>query len=171
MIWPRTRGAIPTTLARATASSVRGCRSFSFQTQNDNTTAAAITTMLKRRPARTRPGLGLAFGASVESASDSFRSCMSASIEDESNAQSEDDPERQVHEPGRTQVRVNLEGHEHLPNEHGQDDPDDDADHPGREVGSEDVDLRGMSGHGCPPGFGAGFARSPTVSARVVRLT
>src|SRR5262249_49618725 len=132
---------------------------------------AEITTMLRSRPARTRTGLGPVFGASAEAASDSVRSVMSASVEDQPDAHGEDDPERQVHEPGGAQVRVDLEGHEHMPDDHGQDDRDDDADHPGREIRSEDVDLRGVSAHGCPPGFGAGFARSPTVSASVVRLT
>src|SRR5262249_43399408 len=113
--------------------------------------------------------LGLLLGASA-AASDSVRSVMSASVENEPNARGEDDPQRQVHESGGAQLSIDVEGYEHVPDDHGQDDPEDDADHPRRGVGPEDVDLRRMSGHGCPPGLGAGFARSPTVSARFVRL-
>src|SRR5277367_6416167 len=51
MIWPRTRGATPITLAWTMASSVRGCRSTILQTQSTSTTTPTIKLTFKIRPA------------------------------------------------------------------------------------------------------------------------
>src|SRR5215472_11333023 len=69
MIWPRTRGAMPTTFARAIASSVRGWRSTIFQTRRISTAVATITVMLMIHPAGFRHSFGgrvFTVGAEVE---------------------------------------------------------------------------------------------------------
>src|SRR5215469_13585222 len=56
MIRPDTCGTISTTLARATASSVRGCRSVMLQTQSTSTTVPNMMTRLIIWPAIFRHG-------------------------------------------------------------------------------------------------------------------
>src|SRR6185369_1637985 len=124
MICPRTRGAMPTTFARAIASSVRGCCSMMCQTQNVNRTAPRITMRLIMRPAGLRHALGFGGGVGSEfggaAGAEALGGVAEVSIRvsgfetDKPYGHGPEDHHEKVNETRRTQLSVELEADQNL---------------------------------------------------------
>src|ERR1700722_11098326 len=155
MIWPCTRGAMPIRLARATASSVRGCCSVMFQTRSAKAIAPKITTMLKIPPTILRQpsaggdffsgaaaGLGCALSeGGVEG------SLIGISIfkKHQPNGQGEDNHQARINEGFRPQMRMQSQTQQQQPDDERQAEAHNNTHHPRRKIRAENIDGWRMS--------------------------
>src|SRR5262249_22786909 len=123
---PLTCGAIPTKLARTVASSVCGRVSHWRSVTATARTAAAMIAAPSTRPTRRRtPGCeGVAW------------SVMTSDPEERKpEHEGDEDSQTRVHQPPRAHVGIDSDTDQEGSRQEGHDDPDDRAQHPGREEG------------------------------------
>src|SRR5215467_5775749 len=135
---PLTWGAMPTTLARTAASSVRGCTSVSRQVNTLTTSALTTMAMPTTRPTRGRgnrreAGSGAGPAAGVGS-------LTLGPVEDEPGEHRQEEPQARIDQDERAQMRLEPA--------HGEDDAHRHADDPGRKERSLDVDGGITAGDG-----------------------
>src|SRR5208337_2111500 len=155
MIWPRTRGATPTTLARAAASFVRGCLSLMAQTQSVSAAAPKTVTILKIRAATFCPSLLLEDGAarSVVPLGGVFPDGCDATLIIGISVFEKDQPHSQGKEKRQTgknqgfdpQMRVNSEANQHQSDDEGADKTNDNALQPCGKIGAQHIHRGRMS--------------------------
>src|SRR6266404_7168729 len=145
------------------------------QTQRVNTIAPTIAAMLMIRPIGLRHSLGFAgvavgVGSALGGVAEvSIR--VSAFETDKPYGHGPEDHHAKVNQTHRTQVRVELEANQKLASDDGENETKDDAHHPCRKIGSENIKHWRVSCHfWWDAQAAAGLARSPTLSAKAAAL-
>src|SRR6266566_2053509 len=140
------------------------------QTRRVNPIAPAIAAMLMIRPIGLRHSLGFAgvavgVGSALGGVAEvSIR--VSGFETDKPYGHGPEDHRAKVNQTHRTQVRVELEANQKLASDDGENETKDDAHHPCRKIGSENIKRWRVSCHfWWDAEAAAGLARSPTLSA------
>src|SRR5262249_22549812 len=143
---PLTWGAMPTTLARTAASSVRGCTSVSRQV--NALTTSPFTARARRTPGRRRGRGNRREAGSGAGPAPGAGSLTLGPIEDEPGEHRQEEPQARIDQDERAQMRLEPSRGEELAARHGEDDAHRHADDPGREERSLDVDGGITAGDG-----------------------
>src|SRR5262245_26258218 len=167
-----------------------------FHTQRLKATAPRITKTLMMTPTGFRHSFGVRAGSADAGCGFIWLSCagpasvlkgscgravtaellsgLSISISEthQPSGHCEEDCHAQINQSWKTQMAVEFQANQDLARNHGQRQPENDADHPRGKIGAQNVDRWGMSIHclrydAVDP---AGLPRSPTLNARAAAL-
>src|SRR5262249_35916496 len=141
-MWPLTLGAIPTKLARTVASSVSARLSQCHTATATATTAPARMSAPTSRPRTRRPPEGAGSRSSARSSTE----------HPQPDDDGDQDHQPRVYERSRSEVRVDPDAHDELPEHRGADPPDHEPPHPRRKLRPAPGDARPRAPpRGAPP--------------------